>query len=73
MRDTTGKWGVSHSNRQPRIVILSPSTVTLSKAKSLRTNSAKDLGSHSLYSEILRLRLRMTREGPKNDPLVVSI
>ena len=36
---------VGHFNRQPRIVILS---------------AAKDLGPHSLYSEILRLRLRMT-------------
>ena len=37
---------VGHFHRQPRIVILS---------------AAKDPGLHSLYSEILRLRLRMTR------------
>jgi len=37
---------VGHFSRQPRIVILS---------------EAKNLGSHSLYSKILRRRLRMTR------------
>jgi len=45
---------VGQFNRQPRIVILSTFA-------SLSVDSAKDLGPHSLYSEILRLRLRMTR------------
>jgi len=45
---------VGHFNHQPRTVILEPFA-------SLRINSAKDLEPHSLYSEILRLRLRMTR------------
>jgi hypothetical protein len=53
---------VGHFNRQPRIVILSTFVEsTLSEANVLSVNSTKDLGPHSLYSEILRLRLRMTR------------
>ena len=50
---------VGQSNSQPRIVILSTFTA-------FSVNSAKDLGPHRLYSEILRLRLRMTPVGSFN-------
>src|SRR3972149_10736526 len=53
---------VGHFDRYPRIVILSTFA-------SLSVDSAKDLGAHSPYSEILRLRLRMTRWQFQADPL----